>query len=201
MKVESAGAKYPQLVNEAMVYKALNSSGNTPGVPKLHWYGSEGDFNVMVIDLLGPSLEDMFLFCNRRFTIKTVLLLADQMLTRIEHLHRHNYIHRDIKPDNFLLGQGKQSHVVYCIDLGLCKRYINHNHFHIPYKEGKNLAGTARYVSINTHNGYEQSRRDDIESIGYVLLYFLRGGLPWQNVKAANKKEKYDQIRYTQDAM
>eukprot|EP00754_Rhynchopus_humris_P001539 Rhum_TRINITY_DN10899_c0_g1::Rhum_TRINITY_DN10899_c0_g1_i1::g.40945::m.40945/K08957/CSNK1A; casein kinase 1, alpha len=192
MKVESSSAKYPQLLNEALVYKSLNEQGQLPGVPRLHWYGTEGDFNVMVLDLLGPSLEDLFVFCNRKFSVKTVLLLADQMLTRIEHLHRHKFIHRDIKPDNFLLGQGRRGHIVYSIDLGLCKRFYTHQH--IPYKEGKSLAGTARYVSINTHNGFEQSRRDDIESIGYVLLYFLRGGLPWQNVKVANKKEKYEQI-------
>eukprot|EP01064_Diplonema_japonicum_P028873 TRINITY_DN4538_c2_g2_i1.p1 TRINITY_DN4538_c2_g2~~TRINITY_DN4538_c2_g2_i1.p1 ORF type:complete len:371 (+),score=40.86 TRINITY_DN4538_c2_g2_i1:117-1115(+) len=193
MKLEMSSAKYPQLVNEAIVYKTLNANGSRVGIPRLHWYGTEGEYNIMIIDLLGPSLEDLFTFCRRKFSVKTVLLLADQMLQRIELLHRHNYIHRDIKPDNFLLGLGKCGHIVYSIDLGLAKRYYNHNH-HIPYREGKSLAGTARYVSINTHAGYEQSRRDDIESIGYVLLYFLRGGLPWQNVKAATKKEKYDQI-------
>ncbi|KAJ9444452.1 Casein kinase I isoform alpha [Diplonema papillatum] len=193
MKVELGSAKYPQLINEATVYKTLNSGGPKIGLPKLHWYGTEGEYNVLIIELLGPSLEDLFVFCKRRFSVKTVLLLADQMLGRIEVLHRHNYLHRDIKPDNFLMGLGKNGHVVYSIDLGLAKRFVSHNH-HIPYKDGKSLAGTARYVSINTHQGYEQARRDDIESIGYVLLYFLRGGLPWQNVKAATKKEKYEQI-------
>eukprot|EP01060_Flectonema_neradi_P014339 TRINITY_DN21034_c0_g1_i1.p1 TRINITY_DN21034_c0_g1~~TRINITY_DN21034_c0_g1_i1.p1 ORF type:complete len:339 (+),score=31.25 TRINITY_DN21034_c0_g1_i1:53-1069(+) len=193
VKVESVSAKYPQLVNEAMVYKALNANGSRSGIPRLHWYGAEGDYNIMVVDLLGPSLEELFNFCKRKLSVKTVLLLADQLLSRIELLHRHNYIHRDIKPDNFLMGVGSKSHVVYMIDLGLAKRYFNHNH-HIPYRDGKSLAGTARYVSINTHQGYEQSRRDDIESIGYVLLYFLKGALPWQNVKAMSKKEKYDLI-------
>jgi hypothetical protein len=192
IKLESVKAKHPQLEYEAKVYKTL--AGGV-GVPFVRWFGQECDYNAMVIDLLGPSLEDLFNFCNRRFSLKTVLLLADQMISRVEYIHSRNFIHRDIKPDNFLMGIGKRGNQVNVIDFGLAKKYRDpKTHLHIPYRENKNLTGTARYTSINTHLGVEQSRRDDLESLGYVLMYFLRGSLPWQGLKAATKKQKYERI-------
>lgn len=118
------------------------------------------------------------------------------MIDRIEYVHAKNLIHRDIKPDNFVMGRGKKANLVHVIDFGLAKKFRDPKiqQRHIPYSDGKSLTGTARYASINTHRGVEQSRRDDLEAIGYVLLYFQRGSLPWQGLKATSKAEKYAMI-------
>jgi len=203
LKLEPVKTKHPQLLYESRLYKLLLNSGGSrgaiqapPGLPRCHWYGVEGEYNVMVIDLLGPSLEDLFCFVGRKFSLKTTLMLGDQMVARIQFVHERHYLHRDVKPDNFLMGITRRSHHVYIIDLGLSKKYRDPKTArHIPAKEGKALTGTARYASINTHVGLEQGRRDDLEAVGYVLMYFLRGGLPWQGLKAKDKEEKYAAIK------
>ncbi|XP_050681996.1 casein kinase I-like isoform X2 [Leptidea sinapis] len=192
VKVESLKARHPQLLYESRVYKMLQGG---IGIPHIRWYGLDRDHNILVMDLLGPSLEDLFNFCCRQFTIKTVLMLADQMLGRVEFVHCKCFIHRDIKPDNFLMGIGRHCNKLYMIDFGLAKKYRDlRTRAHISYREDKNLTGTARYASINAHLGIEQSRRDDMESLGYVLMYFNRGSLPWQGLKAITKKQKYERI-------
>ncbi|KAL9665732.1 hypothetical protein QQ045_000052 [Rhodiola kirilowii] len=192
IKLESTKTKHPQLLYESKLYRILQ--GGT-GIPNVRWFGVEGEYNVLVMDLLGPSLEDLFNFCSRKLSLKTVLMLADQMINRVEFVHTKSFLHRDIKPDNFLMGLGRRANQVYMIDFGLAKKYRDSaTHQHIPYRENKNLTGTARYASMNTHLGIEQSRRDDLESLGYVLMYFLRGSLPWQGLKAGNKKQKYEKI-------
>ncbi|XP_053435942.1 casein kinase I-like isoform X2 [Nycticebus coucang] len=193
IKLESQKAKYPLLLYESKLYKVLQGG---IGIPHIWWYGQDGDHNILVMDLLGPSLEDLFNFCSRRFTMKTVLMLADQMISRLEYVHSKNFIHRDIKPANFLMGPRLQcNRCLYLIDFGLAKRYRDNNTGqHIQYREDKNLTGTARYASINAHIGIEQSRRDDMESLGYVLMYFNRTSLPWQGLKAATKKQQYEKI-------
>ncbi|XP_042403894.1 casein kinase 1-like protein 2 isoform X2 [Zingiber officinale] len=192
IKLENVKTKHPQLLYESKLYRILQ--GGT-GIPNVRWFGVEGDYNVLVMDLLGPSLEDLFNFCSRKLSLKTVLMLADQMLNRVEFVHSKSFLHRDIKPDNFIMGLGRRANQVYIIDFGLAKKYRDTStHQHIPYRENKNLTGTARYASVNTHLGIEQSRRDDLESLGYVLMYFLRGSLPWQGLKAGTKKQKYERI-------
>jgi len=194
IKLECIQSRHPQLAHE---YTVLRWMQGDVGIPRVYWFGKEGDFNVMVMDILGPSLEDLFNYCCRKFTLKTVLLLADQLLTRIEWIHGRNFVHRDIKPENFLIGLEKKKNAdqVYVIDFGLAKKYRDHRtHLHIPFVEHKSLTGTARYASVNTHRGYEQSRRDDLESLGFVLMYFNRGRLPWQGLRANTKKEKYNKI-------
>lgn len=195
IKLEKVNTRHPQLIYESKLIKILQ--GGT-GIPAVHWAGTEGSFNIMVMDLLGPCLEELFNTCGRVFSVKTTLLIAEQMLCRIEYLHHKSFLHRDIKPDNFLIGTGKRSSLIYVIDFGLAKKYKdNKSGLHIPYREGKSLTGTARYASINTHAGIEQGRRDDLEGIAYVLLYFLRGALPWQGIDTRNREEKYKRIYET----
>jgi serine/threonine protein kinase len=149
----------------------------------------------MVMEYLGSSLEDLFAHSKKHFSLKTTLMLAGQMIGRLEYIHSRQYLHRDIKPDNFAMGRGQKASLVYLIDFGLARRYKNlETGQHIAYKEGKSLTGTARYASIRTHMGIEQSRRDDIEGLLYVLIYFLKGELPWQRLKTKNKEKKYKKI-------
>lgn len=169
----------PQLLLEA---KILNNLNGTEGFTKVLWSGTELGYNFVAIELLGKNLDSLFESQNKKFSVKTVLLLVEQMLTRIEELHAHGYIHRDLKPENWLMGVGENEKKLYLIDFGLSKRYRNDKtHQHIPFRDDCNLTGTARYCSINAHHS-EQSRRDDLESLGYILVYFLKGKLPWQGI-------------------
>ncbi len=145
---------------------------------------------------MGPSLESLLNGGLKKFTLKTVLMLIDQMIARLEYLHSRSLLHRDIKPDNFCMGANSKKNMLFLLDFGLAKKYVMPNGRHIPYREGKSLTGTARYASINTHKGLEQACRDDMESIGYVALYCLKGSLPWQGQKAIGTKvDKYQRIK------
>lgn len=236
IKFEPKKTDAPQLADEYKFYKMINPA---IGFPKCYYFGLEGPYNVLCIELLGPSLEDLFGFCGRKFSIKTVCMAAKQMISRIWTIHEHKYIYRDIKPDNFLIGKVSNapenhfdiynsmptppkvdrkivdyymslrekilsehtpenphlSSVIYVVDFGMAKQYLDPiTQVHIPYREKKSLSGTARYMSINTHMGIEQSRRDDLEALGHVLMYFLRGSLPWQGLRGATHKLKYEKI-------
>ncbi|CAH8359566.1 unnamed protein product [Eruca vesicaria subsp. sativa] len=204
VKLESVKTKHPQLHYESKLYMLLQ--GGT-GIPILKWFGVEGEYSVMVIDLLGPSLEDLFNYCNRKFTLKTVLMLADQLLNRVEYMHTRGFLHRDIKPDNFLMGLGRKANQVYIIDFGLGKKYRDiHTHKHIPYSQKEISIFVTEKTKISQGQlGMRVSiltlESNKVEGMiwnhlvmTYVFMYFLKGRLPWQGLKAGTKKQKYDRI-------
>lgn len=197
VKMERMGNKHPQLHYENRVYKWFNnSSQDLIGIPHPRFFGRLGSYNVLIMDRLGPSLEDRLNECKRRMSIKSVMMIGIQAMRRIEFVHSKSFLHRDIKPDNMLMGVGSDISTVFLVDFGLAKRYRDHTtKQHLPYREGKHLTGTARYASVHTHLGIEQARRDDLESLGYVLVYLYRGELPWQGIRVQNKKQKYAKIR------
>ena len=159
-------------------------NGHLFGLPRIFDYFETSEYNVMVMELLGPDLDTLFKKCNKSFSVKTVCYIGIQLLHRIETIHSAKLIHRDIKPQNFVIGglSDRKPHrdVIRIIDFGLAKTFTTDGKHHIKMKTGKSLVGTARYVSIRTHEGIDQSRRDDMESIGHLLMYFLLGeDLPW----------------------
>ena len=178
------------LESEAAIMKYLEG----PNIPNVKSYGYSGKYNILVMELLDKSLEDLFSKL-KHFSLKTTCMLAVQMLTVLEFIHTRHIIHRDIKPDNFVMGLKKNSQTLYLLDFGLAKKYRSSTTLiQYPMINKKKLTGTARYASINALRGLEQSRRDDLEAVGYVLMYLLRGSLPWQGLQAKNKEERYKKI-------
>jgi len=192
IKLERVNCAIPQLSYESRLYQVFSSSVS---VPRIYWFGNNQRYNVMVIDLLSKSLEDLLVQCGHKLSVKTVLMVAYQMITCVEFIHKKSFIHQDIKPDNFAMGLGNQSNQVFVIDFGLSKKYQDpETHEHIRYSDGKSLTGTPRYASINALKGVRQARRDDMESLGYVWAYLLRGSLPWMGISTKDTKIKYDLI-------
>jgi casein kinase 1 len=153
LKFEDVNASHQQLYAECKIYLWIHSDSTVlaQAIPQVLYYGVEGNNNIMVMDLLGLSLEDHFANCGKQLSMKTVLMCADQMIKRMEYIHSRRIIHRDIKPDNFSVGYGKNAHRIYVFDFGLAKKFMGSSGDHIKYREGKSLTGTARYASINTH--------------------------------------------------
>ena len=191
IKVEPYNAD-SQLEYELKIYKKLQ---DVDGFPHIYDYRRQGKNHMVVMDYLGPTLGELFEFCGNRFSLKTTLLIAVQVILRIEMLHEAGYVHRDIKPDNFLVGTGRDKNRIFMIDLGLAKSYIDPvTNEHVPYKTNSCFTGTYRFSSVRNHRGIEQSRRDDLESIGYMLLFFLKGRLPWQGLTGATRSVRAKQI-------
>ena len=192
VKLEHPGARLPQLDFESTVYSILEGGVN---IPKMIDHGNDSKIEFLTMELLGPSLESLFQKCNRKFSLKTVLMLADRMIASLEYMHNRHFIHRDVKPDNFAIGGGAKHTCLYLFDFGLSKKYRDPSTLaHIPYCSEKALTGTARYASIKALRGVEQSRRDDMESLGYVFVYFLKGSLPWMGLQAKESNQKHLKI-------
>ena len=190
IKMEHKSKEQGLLELEATIMNYLKG----PNIPFIKSYGYSGDFNVLVMQLLDKSLEDLI---NKysTFSTKTVAMLGYQMVNILQYIHDRHIIHRDIKPDNFVMGAKEDNAKLYILDFGLAKKYrSSRTLIQCPYIKKKKLTGTARYASIHALEAYEQSRRDDLESVGYVLMYFLRGNLPWQGLKVRSKEDRYKKI-------
>ena len=192
IKLENKNRGQNLLENEAYIMSYLHGKR----IPFIKSFGYSGDYNVLVMELMGKSLEEIFENLPiKKMTVNCVGKLGLQMIEILEYIHNKHIIHRDIKPDNFVMGKGEKSKYLYLLDFGLAKKYRSSSTLkHYPMIKKKNLTGTARYASINALNGLTQSRRDDLEAVGYVLLYFLRGKLPWQGLHVKNKEDRYHKI-------
>eukprot|EP00930_Biecheleria_cincta_P019954 TRINITY_DN15101_c0_g1_i1.p1 TRINITY_DN15101_c0_g1~~TRINITY_DN15101_c0_g1_i1.p1 ORF type:complete len:363 (-),score=75.54 TRINITY_DN15101_c0_g1_i1:108-1130(-) len=182
-----------QLKHEHELLTMLGGNPQPQGFAESFYFGKEGRFTCLVMEMLGHNLEERLESCGGTFTSQTCVLIADQILRRIEYFHSFGLIHRDIKPENFMFGINKKVHHVYLIDFGLSKKYFSDGK-HTPFRDKLSLTGTARYASINAHKGLEQSRRDDLEAIGHMLMCFLRGSLPWSGQAGKTQEEKYRKI-------
>ena len=193
IKVESNVTTNPQLLHE---YKILKLLEGNEGIPNTYLFKNIGGESIIVMDLLGPTLEDILQDTKtKKFTLKTCLMVLKQIVERLKIIHNKGIIHRDLKPENLLVPKNIRNALIYLIDYGLSKKYIDSkNDMHIPFKNDRSITGTIRYVSVNTHKGFEQSRRDDIESACYIAIYFLNGELNWDGIKCKTKEEKIQKI-------
>ena len=190
LKFEDRKKNNDLLQNEAAIMNYLKG----PNIPTVKSYGFTSSYNILVMQLLGRDLEHHFKK-RKKFSVKTVCMLGFQMINILENIHEKHILHRDIKPENFVMGLNHNSKIVYLIDFGLAKKYRSMSTLiQYPLTLKKKFTGTARYASINALKGYEHSRRDELESLGYIFIYFLKGKLPWQNIKVKDKEEKFKKI-------
>lgn len=195
IKIEkvTGGDEMRSVIREGTFLKKLE---NIRGIPKVYWSGSKGDQDVLVLTLLGKDLAS-YLKIYKKFSLKTVLMIADQLLVLLENIHNRCLLHRDIKPENILVGKGEQGDTIFFVDFGISKYYKDNLGRHIAYREKKSFIGTTRYASIAAHLGNEISRKDDLESLAYVIIFLAKGQLPWQNlnVSEAEKTKKVGEIK------
>jgi casein kinase I homolog HRR25 len=150
VKLEHESVEFYLLEQEVRLYKSLAGG---QGIPAVYWFGREGDYSAMVFELLGPSLEDLFNYCNRQFSLKTVLMIADQLLCRLRYVHSKKVIHQDIKPDNFLMGRGKSGNCIYVTDLGVAAECRPRRAWIDVRPTDPDLLDTARFASVRGHLG------------------------------------------------
>ena len=190
LKLEERSNEYEYLEEEAIIMRYLKC----PQIPIIKCFGKNMSYNILVMELLGDSLEFNFMV-KKKFSVKTTAMIGYQILNILEFIHDRHIIHRDIKPDNFLMGRKEKNAILYLLDFGLAKKFrSSRTLMQYPYVRKKKMTGTARYASIHALEEMEQSRRDDLESTAYVLLYFLRGSLPWQGLKIKAKENRYKKI-------
>lgn len=189
VKIEEDNKNAAGLKEEA--FRLINLKGI--GLPTLKNFGKRNKFNILVQTLLGQSLYDIFNNFDQKFTLKDNCMIGIQILERLQHIHSKNYIHRDIKPQNFLVGL-ENDEIIYIIDFGLAKKYKSDRGKHINFTTCKKIIGTPRFCSINAMAGKMQSRRDDLESFMYLILYFFKGNLPWQGLKIESREKRFEII-------
>jgi serine/threonine protein kinase len=184
IKLELIEDELKLLRYECNIYKILDGINN---VPKIKWYGKDDKYYYMVLDLLGDSLQTL-IDKSGKFKLKIILQIGINILNILNNIHDKGFIHRDVKPENFLLTINKPKKL-FIIDFGISKPYLI-NKQHIKSKITNKFLGTQNFASINSHNFYEQSRRDDLESLAYMLIYFYFGKLPWMDEKQLLNKEE-----------